>query len=38
MANKQLKKGKLLGAQKGFVDTFNWLVRCMNNLQGTGGC
>lgn len=29
-----LKKGTLIDANPGFVDTFNWLVDFCNNLQG----
>jgi len=31
-----LVKGKLLDAQPGFVDTFNWLVDCFKNIKGDG--
>lgn len=31
-----LQKGKLIDAQDGFVDTFNWLVDCFQNLCGDG--
>ena len=29
-----LKKGEMIDSQKGFVDTFNWLVDFCKNLQG----
>lgn len=32
----KLKKGKVLDANPGFVDTFNWLVDFCNNLKGDG--
>ena len=34
----KLKKGKLIDADdnKGFVDTFNWMVDFINNLCGDG--
>lgn len=31
-----LQKGKLLDAQEGFVDTFNWIVDSLQNLCGDG--
>lgn len=31
-----LRSGKSIGAQKGFAETFNWLVRAMRNLTGDG--
>ena len=31
-----LKKGKLLDAHEGFVETFNWLVDSIQNLCGDG--
>ena len=33
-----LQKGKAIGAHRGFVETFNWLVRCFKNLRGGQGC
>ena len=32
----KLEKGKLIDSQKGFVDTFNWLVDFCSNLNGDG--
>ena len=32
-----LRRGKFLGGQKGFVDTFNWLVSFCSNLRGKDG-
>lgn len=32
----KLKKGVILDAQQGFVDTFNWMVDFINNLKGEG--
>ena len=32
-----LEKGKFLGGQKNFADTFNWLVSFCSNLKGKGG-
>lgn len=32
-----LQRGKSLYGQANFVDTFNWLVSCMNNLKGGTG-
>ena len=32
-----LASGKAIGAQKGFADTFNWLVSCLKNLRGGKG-
>ena len=29
-----LKKDTLIGANEGFVDTFNWMVDFINNLRG----
>lgn len=29
-----LQKGKMIDAQDGFVDTFNWMVDYINNLRG----
>ena len=29
-----LQKGKMIDAQVGFVDTFNWMVDYINNLRG----
>ena len=29
-----LEKGKVIDVQKGFVDTFNWMVDFINNLKG----
>lgn len=31
-----LEKGKIIDAQEGFVDTFNWLVEFCGNLKGEG--
>lgn len=33
-----LRKGKAIGAHRGFAETFNWLVRCFKNLTGGQGC
>lgn len=32
----RLKKGEIIDAQQGFVDTFNWLVDFCSNLKGDG--
>lgn len=32
----KLQKDQLIDTQKGFVDTFNWLVDFCSNLQGDG--
>lgn len=32
----ELQKGKFIDSQQGFVDTFNWAVRAIDNLEGTG--
>lgn len=32
----KLKKGLVIDAQQGFVETFNWLVDFVNNIQGDG--
>lgn len=32
-----IKKGKALGAQDNFADTFNWMTSCIDNLQGGTG-
>lgn len=32
-----LKSGKSIGAQKGFADTFNWVVAAIKNLRGGKG-
>jgi len=32
----KLKKGTIIDAQDGFVDTFNWMVDFINNLKGDG--
>lgn len=32
----KLEKGKVIDAQSGFVDTFNWMVDFINNLIGEG--
>lgn len=34
----QLQKGKLVDTQKGFVDTFNWAVQAIANLDGGENC
>ena len=34
----QLKKGKLVDTQQGFVDTFNWAVNAIANLTGGQNC
>lgn len=34
----KLVKNKLIDAQQGFVDTFNWLVASMANLKGGTNC
>lgn len=36
----QLQKGALIGSQchAGFVDTFNWIQSCTDNLAGGDGC
>ena len=31
-----IRAGKAIGANKGFADTFNWLVRFCRNLSGDG--
>lgn len=33
----QLVKGKFIGNQKGFVETFNWLAKAFSNLNGGEG-
>lgn len=33
-----LKKDKFVGGQVGFVDTFNWLASCADNMKGGKGC
>ena len=38
MKTTTLVKNKALGPQRGFVDTFNWIVRCLRNLTGGQGC
>lgn len=43
MANKpaslcELEKGKLIDTQQGFVDTFNFAVNAINNLEGGKNC
>ena len=30
----KLTKGKIIDAQEGFVDTFNWMVDFISNLNG----
>jgi len=32
----KLERGKLIDSQRGFVDTFNWLVDFCSNLNGDG--
>lgn len=32
----KLEKGRLIDSQKGFVDTFNWMVDFIENLKGDG--
>ena len=32
----RLVKGKLIDTFKGFVDTFNWIVSCGENIRGDG--
>ena len=34
----QLEKDKFIGGQKGFVDTFNWVVKAVDNLEGGKNC
>ena len=34
----ELEKGKFVGGQKGFVDTFNYAVRSIDNLSGGKNC
>lgn len=34
----ELEKGKLVDAQVGFVDTFNYAVRAIDNLEGGKNC
>ena len=34
----QLEKGKLIDTQQGFVDTFNWAVQSIANLEGGENC
>lgn len=34
----QLEKGKLIDGQQGFVDTFNWAVQSIANLEGGQNC
>jgi len=34
----QLEKGKLVDTQQGFVDTFNWAVQSIANLEGGQNC
>lgn len=34
----ELEKGKLIDTQKGFVDTFNFAVRAIDNLKGGKNC
>lgn len=43
MANKpaalcKLESGKLIDTQANFVDTFNWLVAAVNNIEGGTNC
>ncbi len=38
MKTTTLRKGKAIGAHRGFADTFNWVVRCLKNLKGGQGC
>lgn len=33
----ELEKGKAIGSQTGFVDTFNWLKDCLKNLKAGRG-
>lgn len=33
----ELEKGKFVGGQKGFADTFNWLAQSMANIEGGEG-
>ena len=33
-----LEKDKFIGGQVGFVDTFNWAVRSIDNLEGGMNC
>lgn len=33
-----LKKGKFVGGQAGFADTFNWVASCAANVTGGRGC
>ena len=33
----ELERGKFIGGQRGFVDTFNWLVSFCSNLSGKNG-
>ena len=34
----ELEKDKFIGGQFGFVDTFNWAVRAIDNLEGGTNC
>lgn len=34
----ELQKDKFIGGQVGFVDTFNWAVRAIDNLKGGKNC
>ena len=34
----ELQKDKFIGGQVGFVDTFNWAVRAIDNLEGGKNC
>ena len=34
----QLERDKFIGNQKGFVDTFNWVVQAVDNLEGGKNC
>ena len=34
----ELEKGKFVDTQFGFVDTFNWAVRAIDNLEGGKNC
>ena len=33
-----LQKNKFVGGQQGFVDTFNWVASCADNIKGGKGC